>query len=70
LVPWGVRGLYEAPAVKHKTCPPTMSGVPPCTIEHQPVVSLDCLRAPVAVIRKVLGCQSVRDYVGKEVDVR
>ena len=70
MVPWGVRGLNEAPAVKHKTCPSTMSGEPPCTIEHQPVISLDCLRAPVAVIREVLGCQSARDYVGKEVEVR
>jgi hypothetical protein len=31
-----------------------MSGEPPCTIEHQPAISLDCLQAPVAVIRKVL----------------
>ena len=34
LVPWGVRGLYEAPAIEHKACPPTMGGEPPSAIQH------------------------------------
>ena len=28
LVPWGVRGLYEAPVTEHEVCPPTMSAEP------------------------------------------
>ena len=70
MVPWGVWGLYEAPAVEHKACPPTMAGKPPCAIEHSAVIGLGCLGAPVAVVGEVLSCQRVRDYIGKEVDVR
>jgi len=33
LVPWGARGLYEAPAIEHKACPPTMGGEPPRAIQ-------------------------------------
>jgi len=47
-----------------------MSVEPLCAIKHSAVLGLGCLRAPVAVVGKVLGCQSVQDYVGKEVDVR
>ena len=32
LVPWGARGLYGAPAIEHKACPPTMGGEPPCAV--------------------------------------
>ena len=28
MVPWGVRGLYEAPAIGHKARPSTMGGEP------------------------------------------
>ena len=74
LVPWGVRGLYEVAAIEHKACPPTMSGEPPRAIKHPAEMGLGGLRAPVAVVGEVLGCvetnQRVRDYIGKEVDVR
>jgi len=70
LVPWGVRGLYEAPAIKHKARPPTMGGEPPRAIKHPAVIGLDSLRAPVTVVGEVLRCQRVRNYIGKEVDVR
>ena len=56
LVPRGARGLYEVPAIEHKACPPTMGGEAP--------------RAPVTVLGEVLGCQRVRDCIGKEVGVR
>ena len=65
LVPWGVRGLYEAPAVEYTACPRMMSAGTPCTIKHPAVISIDCLRAPVTVVWEVLGCQSVRDYIDK-----
>ena len=38
LVPWGVRGLYETPAVECKACPPTMGGELPCAIKHPAVL--------------------------------
>jgi len=37
---------------------------------HPVVIGLDSLRAPVTVVGEVLGCQRVRDCIGKEVDVR
>ena len=70
MVPWGVRGLYEAQAIEHKACPPTMGVEPPSAIKHPVVVGLDGLRAPVAVVGELLDCQRVRNYIGKEVDVR
>ena len=70
LVPWGVRGLYEAPATEHKACPPTMGGEPPRAIKHAAVISLGGLLAPVTVVGEVLGCQRVSGYIGKEVNVR
>jgi len=70
LIPWGVRGLNEAPAIEHKACLSTMGGEPPRAIQHPAVICLDSLRAPVTVVREVLGCQRVRDYVAKTVDVR
>ena len=59
MVPWGVRGLYEAPAIEHKGCPPTMGGESPRAIKHPAVIGLDSLRAPVSVVEEVLGCQHV-----------
>jgi len=51
-----------------------MSGEPPRAIKHPAEMGLGGLRAPVAVVGEVLGCvetnQRVRDYIGKEVDVR
>ena len=70
MVPWGVRGLYEAPAIGHKACPPTMGSEPPRAIQRPAVIGLGGLRAPVTVVGEVLGCQRVRDYIGEEVDVR
>jgi len=69
LVPWGARGLYEAPAIGHMAYPPTMGSEPPRAIEHTAVIRLGGLRAPFAVVGGVLGCQRVRNYVGEEVDV-
>ena len=66
MVPWGVRGLYEAPAIEHNACPPTMGGEPPRAIKHPAATGLGGLRAPVTVVGEVLGCQRVRDYIGKE----
>ena len=40
LVPWGVRGLYEAPAIEHTACPSTMGGEPPRAIQHPAVICL------------------------------
>ena len=57
LVPWGVRGLYEAPAIGHKACPSAMGGEPPRAIQHPAVICLGSLRAPVTVVGEVLGCQ-------------
>jgi len=54
LVPWGVQGLYEAPAVEYEACPPTLGGEPPYAIKHQAAVGLDCLRAPVTVVGEVI----------------
>jgi len=70
LVPWGVRGLYEVPAIEHMACPPTVGGEPPRAIKHPAVIGLDGIRAPVTVLGEVLGCQRVRDCIGMEVDVR
>ena len=70
LVPWGAPGLYEAPAIEHKACPPTMGGEPPHAIKYPAVIGLDGLRAPVTVVGEVLRCQRVRNYIGREVDVR
>jgi len=52
LVPWGVRGLYEVPAIEHMACPCpfTMGGEPPRAIEHPAVIGLDGLRVPVTVV--------------------
>jgi len=50
LVPWGARGLYEAPAIEHKACPPKMGGEPPRSIKYPAVIGLDGLRAPVTVV--------------------
>jgi len=47
-----------------------MGGESPRAIEHSAVIGLDGLRAPVTVVGEVLGCQRVRDYISKEVDVR
>jgi len=47
-----------------------MGGEFPCAIKHPAVIGLACLRAPVAIFGEVLGSQRVRDYIGKEVDVR
>jgi len=47
-----------------------MGGVSPRAIKHPAVIGLGRPRAPVAVVGEVLGCQRVRDYIGKEVDVR
>ena len=69
-IPWGVRGMYEAPAIEHKACPPTMGGEPPRAIKHPAVIGPDSLRAPVTVAREILGCQRVRNYIGRDVDVR
>jgi len=69
LVPWGVRSLYEAPAVEHEACPHTMSGESPYAMKYPAIIRLDCIRVPVAVVGEVLGCQSARDYIGKEVGV-
>jgi len=63
LVPWGARGLYEAPAIEHKAYPPTMGGEPPRAIKHPAVIGLDGLRAPVSVVGEVLGCQRVRKFI-------
>ena len=49
MVPWGVRGLYGAPAIEHKACPPTMGSEPPRAIKHPAVIGLDGLQAPVTV---------------------
>ena len=62
--------MYEAPAIEHKACPPTMGGEPPRAIKHPAVIGLDGPRAPVTVVGEVLGCQRVRNYIGEEVDVR
>ena len=70
MVPWGVRGLYEAPAIEQKACPPTMGGEPPRAIKHPAVIDLDGLRAPFSAVGEVLRCQRVRNSIGKEVDVR
>jgi len=70
LVPWGVRGLYKAPAIEHKACPSTMGGESPRAIKHPAVIGFGGLRAPVTVLGEVLGCQRVRDCIGKEVEVR
>jgi len=40
LVLWGVRGLYEVPAIGHKACPPTMGDEPPRAIKHPAVIGL------------------------------
>ena len=69
LVPWGVRGLYEAPAIEQKACPPAMGGEPPRAIKHPAAIDLGSPRAPVTVVGEV-GCQRDRDYTGKEVDTR
>jgi len=69
LVPWGVRGLDEAPAVEHKPCPSTMGGKSPCAIKHPAVVGLNRLRPSVAVVREMLRCQCLCYFVGDEVDV-
>jgi len=47
-----------------------MGGKSPSAIKFPAVIGLDCLRAPVAVVGEVLGYQRVRNYIGKEVDVR
>ena len=60
LVPWGVRGLYEAPAIDHMACPSTMGGEPPRAIQHPAVVGLDGLRAPVTAVGEVLGLLEYR----------
>jgi len=70
LVPWGVRGLYGAPAIEHKACPSTIGGEPPRAIQHPAVIGLESLRAPVTAVGEELGCQRVRDCIGKEVGVR
>ena len=62
MVPWGARGLYEAPEIEHKACPPTMGGEPPRAIKYPAVIGLDGLRAPVTVVGEVLGCQRVRVF--------
>jgi len=54
MVPWGVRGLYEAPAIEHEACPSTMGGESPRTIKHPAVIGLDGLRAPVTVVGEFL----------------
>ena len=59
MVRWGVRGLYGAPAIENKACPPTMGGESPRAIKHPAVIGLDGLRAPVSVVEEVLGCQHV-----------
>jgi len=46
LVPWGVRGLYDAKAIEHKACPPTMGGESPRAIKHPAVIGIGGLRAP------------------------
>ena len=38
MVPWGVGGLYEAPAIELKACPPTMGGESPRAIKHPAVI--------------------------------
>jgi len=43
---------------------------PPRAIQHQAVIGLGSLGAPVTVVGEVRGCQRVRDWIGKEVDVR
>jgi len=65
----GRRGLYEAPAVEHKACPPAMGGELPCAIKYPIIVGLGCLQVPVTAVGEVLGCQRVRD-TGKEVNAR
>jgi len=70
LVPWSVRGFYEAPAVEHKACLPSMGCEPSCLIKHPAVIHLDYIRADVNAVSEALGCRRVRDYIGKEVDVR
>jgi len=47
-----------------------MGGEPLRAIKHSAVIGLGGLRAPVTVYGEVLYCQRVRDYIGKEVDVR
>jgi len=47
-----------------------MGGKPQRAIKHPAVIFLGGLRAPVTVVEEVLGCQRVRDYIGKEVGVR
>ena len=54
LVPWGFRGLYEAPAIEHKACPSTIGGEPSRAIQHPAVIGLGSLRAPVTVVGEVL----------------
>ena len=62
--------MYEAPPIEHKAFPPTIGGESPSAIKHPAVIGLGGLRAPVTVVGEVLGCQRVRDYIGKEVVVR
>ena len=40
MAPWGARGLYKAPAIEHKACPPTMGGEPSRAIKHPAVIGL------------------------------
>jgi len=70
LVLWGVRGLYEAPAIGHKACSPMISDEPPRAIKHPAIIGHGGLRAPVTVVGEVLRCQRARNCIGKEIDVR
>ena len=70
MVPWGVRGLYEAPAFEHWACPPTMGGESPRAIKQPAVIGLNGLPAPVDVVGEVFGCQRTRNCIGKDVDER
>ena len=36
----GPRGLYEAPAIEHEACPPTMGGESPRAIKYPAVIGL------------------------------
>ena len=64
-----IRGLDEAAWVIEQTlCPPTMGDKSSYATEHMVVIGLDLLRSPVAAIGEMLGCQSLRCCIGKEVD--
>jgi hypothetical protein len=42
---WGVRGMYETPAIEHKACTTTIGDGPPCAAEHPAIVCCLCFRA-------------------------